>query len=127
MMFLLELFYLNHFMYYIDFTIIVLYIIVLYMFLHLWRLNKINKKIINHSDLHVSVLSYSWYKDKFSNFIFSNRKPHIFISRDGKLYFSTATKDDQGNYTCVVAVPGITGGKHSMPIPLHVKESCEFK
>ena len=60
MMFLLELFYLNHFMYYIDFfTIIVLYIIVLYMFLHLWRLKKtkiIDNALVDCSHHHVPEL-----------------------------------------------------------------------
>ena len=81
------------------------------------------KNVMFFSFYYLPALSYSWYKNFYVNFIFSNKKPHIFISNDGKLYFSQVTKDDGGNYVCIVSVPGIKGGKHSQPIQLDIIET----
>ena len=49
-----------------------------------------------------SDILYAWFKDFTNNFVTSITKPYIFISRNGKLYFSSATDDDEGNYFCQV-------------------------
>ena len=64
------------------------------------------------------------------NFIRPALKPYIFVSSDGKLYFSSVTKDDAGTYFCLVTRPladnTVQGGKRSMPIRLNVIESSEY-
>lgn len=74
-----------------------------------------------------STLSYIWYKDSFLNFIRPNVKWYTFVSSDGKLYFQFVTKDDEGNYWCLVSRPNTLDnfqeGKLSMPIPLRVTET----
>ena len=63
-------------------------------------------------------------------FIYTDRKPYIFISLNGKLYFSSVTKDDEGYYQCLITVPesqySHNGGKQSQPIDLFVYESCKY-
>lgn len=75
-------------------------------------------------------LSYIWYKDSFLNFIRPNVKWYTFVSSDGKLYFQFVTKDDEGNYWCLVSRPNTLDnfqeGKLSMPIPLRVTETGMF-
>ncbi|XP_064610241.1 contactin-like isoform X2 [Liolophura sinensis] len=77
-------------------------------------------------------LVYQWYKDSARNFLRPSLQKYLFISYNGKLYFSEATRVDQGNYYCVVqlrttenteirqqAAPSGT----SLPIPLEVTAS----
>lgn len=49
------------------------------------------------------------------------------MSSDGKLYFSSVTKDDAGDYYCLVTRPRadstVQGGKVSTPIRLNIIES----
>lgn len=71
-------------------------------------------------------LLYSWFKDAIPNFVRSELKPYTFISNNGKLYFSSVTKDDEGDYYCLVSSPftsASTGGKASLAIPLKVLET----
>ena len=72
---------------------------------------------------------FSWYKDQIPNFIRSELKPYVFISGNGKLYFSSVTVDDEGFYHCLVSPPGEYAsraeGKVSMPIELKVTQTSE--
>ncbi|CAD5114730.1 DgyrCDS3772 [Dimorphilus gyrociliatus] len=71
-------------------------------------------------------LLYAWYKQNFRNFVKSKFKPYIFISRNGYLYFQSISKDDEGDYVCVVtsvnpaATISASGGKISREIPIRV-------
>lgn len=86
--------------------------------------------IINPACPSFTVVSYSWYKGNVMNFIRPALKPYIFVSSDGKLYFSSVTKDDAGEYFCLVTRPvadsTVQGGKQSMPILLRVIESSQY-
>ena len=77
---------------------------------------------------HYPDILYAWYKDDISNFVRPEKKPHTFISRDGKLYFSSVTGDDDGDYYCLVqnaqATVTQSAGKTSMPVPLKVTEGA---
>ncbi|XP_074644634.1 contactin-like isoform X2 [Tubulanus polymorphus] len=68
---------------------------------------------------HNPVGEYSWSKDSIGNYVRPDLKPHVFISKNGHLYFSRAKFDDAGNYICMINIPGIDG-KQSMPIQLIV-------
>ena len=61
------------------------------------------------------------------NMVRSSVKWYIFISSDGTLYFQSVTRDDDGDYYCMVTVPDAQGnfqeGKVSEPIPLRVTEA----
>jgi len=74
-----------------------------------------------------NALSYAWFKDQPKNFIRPNVKWYIFVSSDSKLYFQSVTKDDAGDYFCIVTRPNSMAnfqeGKVSMPIPLRVIET----
>jgi len=54
-------------------------------------------------------------------------KWYIFVSSDGTLYFQSVTRDDVGDYFCMVTVADAQGnfqeGKVSEPIPLEVTEA----
>ncbi|XP_064632157.1 contactin-like isoform X2 [Lineus longissimus] len=65
-------------------------------------------------------IRYKWYKDDPLNYIRTDQKPYMFISQNGKLYFSRVKNDDAGNYFCIASVPlpGFQDGKTSMPIGL---------
>ena len=67
-------------------------------------------------------LYYQWQKD--GKFIYTDRKPYIFKSLNGKLYFSYVTTDDSGDYSCLVSVPesqfSFQGGRRSKNIELIV-------
>ncbi|XP_046563536.1 contactin-like [Haliotis rubra] len=47
-------------------------------------------------------VAYNWLKGSGSNFIRTDINPHIFISYNGKLYFSEVTDTDETYYRCVV-------------------------
>ena len=49
---------------------------------------------------------YNWEKDSQDIFISTN--PYIFISSNGRLYFSEVTQADEGNYNCRVSLSGIS-------------------
>ncbi|CAH1783325.1 unnamed protein product [Owenia fusiformis] len=67
---------------------------------------------------------FQWYKDNTNNFIRPRLKPHAFISNNGRLYFSFVTRDDYGDYYCMVKRErNAQGGKSSMPTLMNVKEA----
>ncbi|KAK6176500.1 hypothetical protein SNE40_014772 [Patella caerulea] len=54
---------------------------------------------------------YQWYKDYVPNFVRPSLQKHIFISDNGKMYFSEVTTEDAGRYHCMVtlATTGVLG------------------
>ena len=58
------------------------------------------------------------------NLVRPSVKWYIFVSSDGTLYFQSVTRDDVGDYICMVTRPdardNAQGGKTSEPIPLEV-------
>ena len=75
----------------------------------------------------LSDILYTWYKNDIYNFIRPELKPYMFISNDGRLYFSEVTTDDVGNYYCLVYKPGqeLAEGKVSMPTQLRITEGSK--
>lgn len=77
-----------------------------------------------------TAILFSWYKDMIPNFVRPELKPYLFISGNGKLYFSSVTEDDEGYYHCMVSPPGQYAsraeGKVSMPIELEVIQTSEY-
>ncbi|KAK7092363.1 contactin-3-like [Littorina saxatilis] len=73
---------------------------------------------------------YQWLKDE-TQFIRTDMQAYIFISYNGKIYFSEVTASDQGEYRCIAVLTGVnqyTIGtsqpptRTSLPIPLLVQE-----
>lgn len=53
-------------------------------------------------------VSYQWYKDD-KQFVRPDLHSYIFISRNGKLYFSEVSTADRGNYRCIVKLTSNNG------------------
>ncbi|KAK7478536.1 hypothetical protein BaRGS_00030208 [Batillaria attramentaria] len=73
---------------------------------------------------------YQWLKDT-AQFIRTDFQAYIFISNNGKLYFSEVTRSDEGEYRCIAVLTGVnqyTIGttqpptRTSLPIPLLVQD-----
>lgn len=71
---------------------------------------------------------YTWIKNGLQ-FVRPEFQTYIFISRNGKLYFSEITQTDEGTYTCIVSLAGVNQftvgssqppSRNSLPIPLIV-------
>ncbi|XP_045209360.2 contactin-like [Mercenaria mercenaria] len=73
-------------------------------------------------------VSYQWYRGQIADFVRPDLNPYIFISSNGKLYFSEVTKNDEADYRCIVK---LTSGSDAMstyqppsrislPIPLQI-------
>lgn len=56
----------------------------------------------------ISAVSYQWYKDD-KQFVRPDLHTYIFISRNGKLYFSEVSTPDRGNYRCIVKLTAHNG------------------
>ena len=71
-----------------------------------------------------AAISYTWAKGSVENLVRPTVKWYIFVSSDGTLYFQSVTRDDVGEYLCMVTRPdakdNAQGGKTSEPIPLEV-------
>ena len=83
-----------------------------------------------HYYLFLFLILELYYQWRFKNEpLFTNLKPYVFISRNGKLYFSTVTDEDEGTYECFVTVPSTKysaqGGKKSEPIELKIRGGCK--
>ena len=76
-----------------------------------------------------TAISYTWFKDSIRNLVRSSVKWYIFVSSDGTLYFQSVTRDDVGDYFCMVTRPeakdNFQEGKVSEPIPLEVTDAGE--
>lgn len=62
--------------------------------------------LISVLNLNVAAATYNWRKQSAGNFkrdpIYTYNNPHIFISNNGRLYFTEATEDDVADYYCEV-------------------------
>lgn len=109
---------------------------------NLWHIHFL---VLKKCFIHVWILSwtgvsYQWFKDTAENFVRPEHQTYIFISDNGKMYFSEVTKVDEGNYHCVVTLGGPydrhkttnfegkmqSPSRTSLPIPLFVLDSGEF-
>ncbi|PVD35862.1 hypothetical protein C0Q70_02831 [Pomacea canaliculata] len=75
-------------------------------------------------------VQYQWLKDN-AQFMRPEFQSYIFISNNGKLYFSEVTRSDEGRYQCIAELTGVnqfTIGtnqpptRFSLPIPLAVSD-----
>ncbi|XP_046331627.2 contactin-like [Haliotis rufescens] len=55
------------------------------------------------------VLRYQWFKDSAAHFVRPNLNQYMFISNNGKLYFSETQQSDAGAYHCVVTLTAPLG------------------
>ena len=80
-------------------------------------------------------MSYQWYRGEIADFVRPDLNPYVFISNNGKLYFSEVTKNDESDYRCIVK---LTSGSErmstdqppsriSLPIPLEVRHQGMIK
>ncbi|KAK6181653.1 hypothetical protein SNE40_009468 [Patella caerulea] len=77
--------------------------------------------------------NYQWMKGSTLGFVRPELQPYMFISANGKLYFSEVTRTDAGEYRCIAVLAGVN--KHSigtqqppsrtsLPIELQVKDQA---
>lgn len=78
-------------------------------------------------------ISYQWIKGSEQQFVRPQYQTYIFISNNGKLYFSEVTRNDEAEYKCVAILTGVnrfTIGTNqppmrtSLPIPLVVDDQA---
>ncbi|XP_071103129.1 contactin-3-like [Haliotis cracherodii] len=78
-------------------------------------------------------VKYQWLKGDTRSFVRPQMQPYIFISANGKLYFSEVTRIDEGEYRCIAILTG--RNRHtigtsqpptrtSLPIPLLVHDQA---
>ncbi|XP_052806194.1 contactin-like isoform X2 [Mya arenaria] len=73
-------------------------------------------------------VTYQWYRGTVADFVRPELNPHMFISSNGKLYFSEVTQTDEADYNCIVKLsPGKDPmsttqppSRISLPIPLKI-------
>lgn len=79
---------------------------------------------------------YRWFKNSPQNFVKTDRYPHAFVSRNGRLYFSELTSSDAGLYYCLARLNADIGAHlsseqspivTSMPTPVVVKNNAAAK
>lgn len=78
-------------------------------------------------------VTYQWYRGQVADFVRPDLNPHIFISSNGKLYFSEVTRNDESDYNCIVKLaPGSDAmstvqppSRISLPIPLDIISAGE--
>ena len=85
-------------------------------------------------------VSYSWRRRKLTDDekslpLFPDTTPHIFVSANGKLYFTEVTKADEADYYCQVTLCGAEGkilrsapppNSTSQPISLRVTNQGKY-
>ncbi|KAK3744027.1 hypothetical protein RRG08_021855 [Elysia crispata] len=78
-------------------------------------------------------ISYQWLKGDSLQFVRPEFQDYIFISKNGKLYFSEVTRADESTYKCIAVLIGVNrytlGTGHaptrtSLPIPLIVDDQA---
>ncbi|XP_055860413.1 contactin-like isoform X2 [Biomphalaria glabrata] len=76
-------------------------------------------------------VKYNWYKKDAQQFVRPEYQAYMFISQNGKLYFSEVTRADEGSYFCIAVLTGINQytigtdqppARTSLPIPLVVHD-----
>ncbi|GFS02413.1 contactin, partial [Elysia marginata] len=70
--------------------------------------------------------TYQWYKDSVMFFIRPNFQKHIFMSMNGKLYFSELNTSDKGTYYCVVNLFAYGFGDNILSVSSDSKTSRGF-
>ncbi|XP_067686212.1 contactin-like [Haliotis asinina] len=55
------------------------------------------------------VVRYQWFKNSAAHFVRPNLNQYMFISNNGKLYFSETQQSDAGAYHCVVTLTALLG------------------
>ncbi|GFO37283.1 contactin [Plakobranchus ocellatus] len=78
-------------------------------------------------------VSYQWIKGNSVQFVRPEFQNYIFISKNGKLYFSEVTRADEGTYKCIAVLIGVNSFtigtsqapmRTSLPIPLIVDDQA---
>lgn len=80
--------------------------------------------------IYLAAVTYQWIKEN-TFFIRTDKQKYMFISSNGRLYFSEVTRDDEGLYSCLTTLTSISGttlattqppSRVSMPIQLIVQD-----
>ncbi|RUS74476.1 hypothetical protein EGW08_017751 [Elysia chlorotica] len=76
-------------------------------------------------------ISYQWMKGDSLQFVRPEFQEYIFISKNGKLYFSEVTRADESTYRCIAVLAGVNSftigqapSRISLPIPLIVEDQA---
>ena len=89
-------------------------------------------------DFIFSAVTYNWNRGRgslSSEPIFMETAPYIFISANGRIYFSEVTKNDEADYFCIASLSGISSSvvgtaqppsATSRPIKLTVLDQGKF-
>ncbi|XP_033733379.1 contactin-like [Pecten maximus] len=84
--------------------------------------------------IHKPAVTYHWLRWRTGSYVRPDLTPYIFISRNGKLYFSVVSKEDEDEYFCIVELTSNNGAaigtnqppsRTSRPILLHVIQQVE--
>ncbi|OWF39873.1 Contactin [Mizuhopecten yessoensis] len=79
-------------------------------------------------------ITYQWLRRRTGSYVRPDLTPYIFISRNGKLYFSVVSKNDEDEYFCIVELTSNNGAvigtnqppsRTSLPIQLTVTQQVE--
>ena len=95
-----------------------------------WKMNSFGQLRNFHliSLLHLfTAKSYQWFKDSVLSFIRPNFQKHIFMSMNGKLYFSELYNSDQGTYFCVVNLFAYGFGDNIVSVSSDSRTSIGFE
>ena len=94
--------------------------------------------ILNDNSLSLSphtAVAFGWMKFLPGNFLRTDLNTHLFVSYNGKLYFSEVGISDAAVYYCMVKLMPLRGStigtdqppaRVSLPIELEVTDSCEY-
>ncbi|XP_059143643.1 contactin-like [Physella acuta] len=78
-------------------------------------------------------VKYNWYKQSTTHFVRPEYQKYMFISQNGKLYFSEVSRADEGMYYCLAVLSGVNQytisslqppSRTSLPISLHVHDQA---
>ncbi|XP_060074968.1 contactin-like [Ylistrum balloti] len=84
--------------------------------------------------IHKPAVTYQWLRRRTGSYVRPDLTPYIFISRNGKLYFSVVSKEDEDEYFCIVELASNNGAaigtnqppsRTSRPILLSVTQQVE--
>lgn len=84
--------------------------------------------------IHKPAVTYQWLRWRTGSYVRPDLTPYIFISRNGKLYFSVVSKEDEDEYFCIVELTSNNGAaigtnqppsRTSRPILLNVIQQVE--
>ncbi|KAH9505461.1 hypothetical protein Btru_057388 [Bulinus truncatus] len=78
-------------------------------------------------------VKYNWYKKDANQFVRPEYQTYMFMSQNGKLYFSEVTRADEGSYFCIAVLTGLNQytigtdqppARTSLPISLVVHDQA---